>query len=159
MEFEDRLKAAIERGSKRQEDRLQKQAAAALTEAEIKQLHTGLRLKLSEHIETGVKRLLDHFPGFKFETLYGDRGWGAAAVREDLRIERGQRRDEFSRLEITVRPYSSVQVLDLQARGTVRNREVFNRSVHEKAIEADVDRFLELVDNWILEYAELFAAA
>ena len=158
MNFEDRLKAAIERGAKRQEERLQSQAAAALTEAEVKQPHTRLRLQLSEHLASGVKRLLDHFPGFKYETLYGDRGWGAAAVREDLRLERGVRRDEFSRLELTVRPYTSLQVLDLQARGTVRNREVFNRNVHEKAIEADASRFIDLIDNWILEYAELFAA-
>ena len=159
MDFNDRLKSAIDRGQKRQEARQKDAAAAAMSEAEIKQLHTKYRLQLSEQIETGLKRLADHFPGFRLETLYGDRGWGAAATRDDLKFTRGTKREEFSRMEITVRPYSPLQVLELQSRGTIRNREVFNRQYFDKLPEVDAAEYHRLIDNWILEYAELFAAA
>ena len=49
-------------------------------------------------------------------------------------------------------------MLDLAAKGTVRNREVYNRNHFEKLDEADPDNFAELIDLWILEYAELYAA-
>jgi hypothetical protein len=159
MDFNDRLKNAIDRGQKRQEARQKDAAAAAMSEAEIKQLHTKYRLQLSEQIETGLKRLADHFPGFRLETLYGDRGWGAAATRDDLKITRGVKREEFSRLEITVRPFSALQVLELQSRGTIHNREVFNRHYFDKLPDVDAAEYQRLIDNWILEYAELFAAA
>ena len=158
MDFEERLRDAIARGQRRHAARERDAAAQAMSEAELKQLHTRYRLQLSDHIEKGVHKLLDHFPGFRFETLYGDRGWGAACSRNDLRISSGVKREEFSRLEVTVRPYSSVQVLELQARGTIRNREAFNRQFFEKVAETDPDTFERLIDAWILEYAELYAA-
>ncbi len=159
MDFNERLKNAIDRGQKRQEAKQRDAAAAALTEAEIKQLHTKYRLQFSEQIETDIKRLVDHFPGFRVETLYGDRGWGAACTRDDLKLNRGVKKEEFSRLEITVRPFSPLQVLELQSRGTIRNREVFNRHYFEKIAEVNPAEFQRLIDSWILEYAELFAAA
>ena len=61
-------------------------------------------------------------------------------------------------LEMTVRPYSSLHVLDLAAKGTIRNKEVFNRNYFEKLSEVDPDTFAELIDLWVLEYAEQFAA-
>jgi hypothetical protein len=35
---------------------------------------------------------------------------------------------------------------------------VFNRTYFEKIDEADAEKFAELVNVWVLEYAELFAA-
>ncbi len=158
MDFDERLKEAIARGQRRNADRAKDAAAKALSEAEVKQLHTKYRLQLSDHIEKGIHGVMDHFPGFRFETLYGDRGWGAACSRDDLRFAGGVKREVFSRLEITVRPYSSVQVLELTSRGTVANREVFNRQHFEKVIEANVAEFERLIDVWVLDYAEMFAA-
>ena len=78
--------------------------------------------------------------------------------RDDLRLGPDGRRSVFSRLEMAIRPYSSAHVLELVARGTVANREIFNRSHFQRLAEADVSVFRELIDLWLLEYAEQFAA-
>jgi hypothetical protein len=159
-DFEARLKKAIERGERRGVRRAREAQARALSEAECKRLHSQYRLELSERIEQCVGRLPHHFPGFQFETIVGERGWGAAARRDDFGTRRsGQRANYYSRLEMTVRPYSSLHVLELSAKGTIRNKETFNRNHFEKLEEADLDNFMNLIDLWVLEYAELFAAA
>ena len=100
-----------------------------------------------------------YFPGFQYETLYGERGWGGGCSRDDLRVSPGaKRRSDYSRLEITVRPFSPLHVLELSAKGTIRNKEVFNRTHFEQIEDVDATKFLELVDQWVLEYAELYAA-
>ncbi len=156
-DFEERLKRASERGERRSDARTRDAQAKALSEEECKRLHSTYRLKLSEHVEACVRKLSGHFPGFQYETIYGERGWGAACHRDDFGSKGGKRSSFYSRLEMTVRPYSTLHVLDLAAKGTVRNREVFNRNHFEKLAEADPDGFLEMIDLWVLEYAELFA--
>lgn len=159
MDFEKRLEKAIERGKRMHDARAAEAARQALTEEELKRLHGQYRLELSEHIEECVGRLPDHFPGFRYETVMGDRGWGAAVSRDDLSPTRdGQGQNLFSRLEMTIRPFSSYHVLELAAKGTIRNKEAFNRSHYQRLAEADPATFRELVDHWTLEYAELFAA-
>ena len=159
-EFEERLRKAIERGERRGSQRAREAAAQALSEEEYRRLHTQFRLELSEHIEKCVGQLPHHFPGFQFETIYGERGWGAACRRDDFgRDGTGQRASYYSRLEMTVRPYSSLNVLDLAAKGTIRNKEMFNRKHFEKLGDADLESFVNLIDLWVLEYAELFAAS
>ena len=106
MSFDDRLRQAIERGQKRGETRAHEAQKRAMTEEECKRLHSQLRLRLSEQIEACIKRLPNVFPGFQYETIYGDKGWGGACFRDDLRIVGGQRSSNYSRLEMTVRPYS-----------------------------------------------------
>ncbi len=159
MDFEKRLQNAIERGYRRGDAQAEEEAARALSEDELKSMHSRYRLQLSEHIEACIRQLLTHFPGFEMETIYGERGWGAACRRDDLRLfSRTQRESYYSRLEITVRPYSSSNMLDLTAKGTVHNRELFNRQHFKPLAEASIDDFLERVDAWVLEYAELYAA-
>jgi hypothetical protein len=158
MSFDDRLRQAIQRGQRLGDAAAREAAAHALTEEEYRRLHSQRRLALSDHIEACVKRLPNFFPGFQYETMYGDRGWGGACYREDLRLARGVRTNEYSRLEVTVRPYSTAHVLDLAARGTIRNKEVFNRNFYEELEAANEQKFRELIDAWVLEYAELYAA-
>jgi hypothetical protein len=158
MSFDDRLRQAIERGHLRGDAAAREAAARAMTEEEYRRLHSQLRLALSEHIESCVKRLPNFFPGFQYETMYGDRGWGGACSREDLRLNRGARTNEYSRLEVTIRPYSPLHVLDLAAKGTIRNKEVFTRNFFEELEGADEQKFRELIDAWVLEYAEMYAA-
>jgi hypothetical protein len=158
-DFQQRLKKAIDRGVRRNETRVREAEAKALSEEECKRLHTTYRLQISEHIETCARQMTGHFPGFEFQTVFGERGWGAACLRDDFGSIGGKRTNYYSRLEMTVRPYSSLHVLELSAKGTIRNKEVFNRNQFEKLADADPESFLELVDLWILEYAELFAAA
>jgi hypothetical protein len=159
MDFDEKLQNAIQRGQRRGDVRAQAQRHAELTEEECKRLHGQYRLALSERIELCMKRLPNHFPGFRYETLIGERGWGAACFRDDLRLDRGARASDFSRLEMTVRPYSSsLHVLELAAKGTVRNKEVFTRTYFEPLGEVDIEKFLGLVDAWVLEYAEGYAS-
>jgi hypothetical protein len=158
MDFQSRLHQAIERGQRRADEQAQAAELKALSEEELKRLHSQYRLQLSERIEKCVGELPRHFPGFRVETLYGDRGWGAAATRDDLSIESRRRTEHFSRLEMTVRPYSHLQVLELAAKGTVRNKELLSRSQFQKLQDVDLDDFLSRVETWTLEYAELYAS-
>jgi hypothetical protein len=158
MSFDDRLRQAIERGQQRGESKAREAAAQALTEEEYKRLHSQHRLALSEHIEACLKRLPSFFPGFQYETMYGDRGWGGACFRDDLRMTRGARSTDYSRLEVTIRPYSTFHVLDLAAKGTIRNKEVFSRNYFEQLESADIQKFRDLIDAWVLEYAELYSS-
>jgi hypothetical protein len=158
-DFEQRLRKAIERGERRGRQQAREIEAKALSAEEYRRLHSNYRLQLSEHIENCVKQLPHHFPGFQFETVYGERGWGAGCRRDDFGRNRdGQRASFLSRLEITVRPHSSLNLLDLVAKGTIRNKEVFSRNHFEKLDEADPEDFVNLIDQWVLEYAELYAA-
>jgi len=160
MEFEQRLERAIQRGKNRGDAKQRDERSTAMNAEELKRLHSGYRLTLSDHIEQCTQKLANHFLGFRFETIYGERGWGAACYRDDVgRGSKGGRNNFYSRLEMTVRPINDYNVLDLAAKGTIRNKEVFNRHHFEELSDADVDKFVELIDLWILEYAELYSAA
>lgn len=156
MSFDDRLRQAIERGQRRGADSAREARAKQLTEEEFRRLHSQYRLALSDYIEDCVRRLPGFFPGFQYETMFGERGWGGACFRDDFQAS-ASRSSTYSRLEVTVRPYSSSHVLDLAAKGTIRNRELFNRNYFEKLEEVDADKFRQLIDAWVLEYAEQFA--
>ena len=158
MDFHERLEKAIQRGQRAQDAAARARAEAALGEEELKRLHSQYRLELSDHIETCVKQLPQHFPGFRHETLVGARGWGAAISRDDLSLNAGKRQNLYSRLEVVVRPFSNLHVLELAAKGTIRNKELFNRSQYQMLDQVDITLFRDLVDRWILEYAELYAA-
>jgi hypothetical protein len=158
MDFEKRLQRAVERGQQAHDDKARRQAREAVNEDELKSLHSQYRLSLSEHIEACVHRLADHFPGFRYESIYGERGWGASISRDDVRRGERGRDNFFSRLEMTIRPFSEYHVLELTAKGTVLNKEIFNRSHFQLLADADPESFTEMIDLWILEYAELFAA-
>ena len=75
MDFEERLEKAIERGQKIGHARLQSETQRAMSEEELKRLHSKYRLQLSDHIERCLSTLPGHFPGFRFETV-------VAAVRD-----------------------------------------------------------------------------
>ena len=157
-DFTSRLESAIERGKKRAAHAANQKRAQELTEEELKRLHTSYRLTLSERIESAVARVADHFPGFRQESLYGEVGWGNACYRDDLKIEAGRRTNLFSRLEMMIRPYSDLRVLELKGKGTVANRELFNRSHFIPIGEVDQAEFERLIDAWAIEYAEMYAA-
>ncbi|MFT7642464.1 MAG: hypothetical protein ACI9G1_004221 [Pirellulaceae bacterium] len=159
MDFEDRLRKAVQRGQDTSRAKAEEAKGDALSDEELKRLHSQYRLQLSDRIEECVAKLVNFFPGFEVKIIYGDRGWGAACTRDDLRLDRGRRGNDFSRFEMTVRPFSSSLVLDLTAKGTVRNKEAFNRTHYEKLSEVDPSRFLEMIDKWVLQYAEVFSAS
>lgn len=159
MDFQERLEKAVERGKRVSDARSQAEAEAAISEEELKRLHSQYRLQLSEHIEACLHDVAQQFPGFRFETVVGERGWGAAISRDDLAFAAGKRLNYYSRLELTVRPFSRSHVLELTAKGTIRNKEIYNRSQYHSLSKADGKSFNELIDLWALEYAELYAAS
>ncbi len=158
MNFDERLQRAIDRGGKIADKKEQAARSEAMNEEQLRRLHSQYRLQLSEHIERCLATLPAHIPGFQFERVTSDRGWGAAVNRDDADFARFRRGNVFSRLEIAVRPFTSAKVLEITARGAIRNKEVFNRSHYQLLNEIDPERFEELVDAWVLEFAELYAA-
>jgi hypothetical protein len=158
-DFQRRLESAIQRGQRRKEVNEQANRLKAMNEEEAKRLHSSLRLALSDRIANQMEQLALHFPGFRKETLFGEAGWGAACYRDDLAFTSGRRSSKYSRLEITVRPYNEYQVLDLRAKGTVQNKEVFNRNFFETLQQVDPQHFENLIDTWVVEYAEQYAAS
>jgi hypothetical protein len=157
-DFSSRLESAISRGKRRAEFHANQQRAQQMSEEELRRLHTSLRLSLSERIEHAVKRVADHFPGFRQESIFGEAGWGFACYRDDLKIDAGKRSNLYSRLEMMIRPYSDSRVLDLKGKGTILNRELFNRSHFVPIVEADSETFEQLIDAWAIEFAEDYAA-
>ena len=158
MDFQQRLEKAIERGQRTGDARARAEAEKALSQKELQRLHSQYRLELSERIERYLMQTAEHFPGFQFETVVGERGWGAAVSRDDINVTHGSgRTNYFSRLEMVIRPFSSYHLLDLAAKATIRNKELFNRSHFQKLTEVDLTSFTEMIDIWVLEYAELYA--
>ena len=160
MDLERRLKDAIDRGKRRAEQENAQLQQQQMSEQELRTRHTDFRLQLSEHIENGLKSLSEHFPGFDYETIYGDRGWGGAIYRDDLTTDKTTRKTGsfYSRLEITVKPHTDMHIVDLAVRGTVFNREVLSTAFFEEVQTARMEAFIEKVDLWVVAYAESFAA-
>ncbi len=159
MDFQQRLQKAVKRGELAGDERARAERERELTEKELQRLHSQYRLELSEHMETCMNQVADQFPGFRVESVLDEeRGWGAAISRDDLRHTPQGWTNRFSRLEFLVRPLSSARVLELAGKATVYNREIFNRSQFKPLDQVDIATFLELVDNWALEFAELYSA-
>jgi len=157
-EFNSRLESAISRGRKRAEAHASYERQKEMSEEDLKRLHSSHRLALSDRIESAVRGVADHFPGFREESVFGEAGWGNACYRDDLRIDSGRRTNQYSRLELVVRPFSELQVLELKGKGTVMNRELFSRNYFMPIPEADIEEFQQLIDTWAIEYAELYSA-
>lgn len=158
-DFKKRLEKAIERGQRASDARAEAEARRRLSEQELRRLHTQYRITLSEHIEECLKQIVQHLPGFETEPVVSERGWGAAVVRDDIEVRSGRRPStRFSRLEMVIRPLTSAFVLELNAKATVRNKEHFNRTHFQRLDEVDLTSFNELIDLWVLEFAELYAA-
>lgn len=159
MDFNDRLQKAIERGERTRDARGRAELERELTLEELKNLHSTYRLELSEHIEDCLKRLADHIPGFKFQSVVSEDGWGARLSRDDLHLSRGRSSENrYSRLEVLISPFGEAGILEMVVKGTVRNREVLNRKHYQKLIDFDIDSFKELVDLRVLEFAELYSS-
>ena len=159
MDFDKRREKAIERGHKSREESGREKAEQAVSEDDLRTLHSKCRLDLSEHIEACLKALADRFPGFRFQTVVEEAGWGARINRDDFISGVGQRGDNrYSRFEMLISPFSTTHIIELVAKGAIRNKEVISRSNYQFLAEADLDSFIELIDLWVLEYAEKYAS-
>lgn len=159
MDFRERLHRATERGKRARDAERSAAAAKALNEEEYRRLHSSYRLALCDEIERCLRDLAENFPGFQLETVVDQAGWGAAVRRDDVGLA-GRRSDNFfSRLQLVVSPYSEYHVLEVVAKGAVRNKETFSRNHYQQLDDLDLDRFRELIEGWVLDYAEMFAAS
>jgi len=160
MRFQDRLERAIERGSQTADAKLRAEAEKTLSEEEQRNLHSKCRLELSEHIEACLRMLADRFPGFKFGTILNEDGWGARISRDDLSLKRGSgSASHYSRLEMTISPLGTAPIVELVAKATIHNKEAFNRTRFQHLDQIDTESFREMIDLWVLEFAERFSAA
>jgi hypothetical protein len=159
MSFREQLQRATERGKQTRAAQLNEAAAKALSEEECRRLHSQYRLTMTEHIEKCLGELADGLPGFRLESVMDESGWGSVVSRDDVGVGGGRRGDFFSRLQIVVGPYGRYHVLDVSAKGTVRNKEVLSRNHYQKLSDVDLESFRELIERWVLEYAELYSAA
>lgn len=158
MDFQKRLQDAIHRGTGRAKDK-KSDAADELTPEKLKNLHNKYRLELSSYIEGVLKQVVDQLPGFNIESLFGEKGWGAAIFRDDLLLTRKQRENHYSRLEIFVRPMNDYYLVDLASKATIRNRETWNRNIYHPIVDANLATLREQVDVWAVQYAEQYAAS
>lgn len=160
MEFEKRLERAIQRGQQARDAQTREELQRAMSDDDYRNLHSSGRIELSEHIDTCLRRVVDYFPGFTFQSIVTPDGWGAKVSRDDLRGRAGTGMNRFySRLELLVRPYTQTRILELVARGTILNKEVLSRNHFQFLNELDLPGYRELIDQWVVEYAEKFAAA
>ncbi|MDZ4684471.1 MAG: hypothetical protein SH850_05230 [Planctomycetaceae bacterium] len=160
MDFGERLQRAVERGKQRRLATDRQQELALLTEEESKALHAQARVSLADHLEACLKHIADQFPGFDFQTVVTPDGFGAKISRDDLRRRSGRdMAHEYSHLEIIIRSYSSGRLLEIICRGAIGNKEVLSRSFYQPLQQLDLDVFQGQVDQWVLEYAEKFAAS
>lgn len=157
MDFDERLQRAIQRGQRQRAAEGAEQARQALTEEEYRSLHGRLRLEISEYIESCLKQLVDHFPSFDYSSVMSVDGWGAKISRDELWGRPLTR--QYSHLELLIRPYSSARILEVTARGAIRNKEVLSRSQYQQLDSYDLDAFRSIIDQLVLEFAEKVAAA
>lgn len=159
MGLDDQLEKAILRGKERNANRLDIEKQKLLTAEDIRNRHNLFRLNLSEYVEESLRKLAQHFPGFEYETIYGERGWGGALYREDLALgARGRAGAFFSRVEITVRPQNEFNVVNIAGKGTIKDKEIFTWNHFKDIAEATDEEFKQTIDSWIIQYAEQFAA-
>ncbi len=159
MGLDDQLEKAILRGKERNANRLDLEKQKLLTAEEIRNRHNLFRLNLSDYIEESLRKLAQHLPGFEYETIYGERGWGGALYREDLTMgAKGRAGAFFSRVEITVRPQNEFNVVNIAGKGTVKDKEIFTWNHFKDISEATDEEFKQTIDSWIIQYAEQFAA-
>lgn len=159
MDFDKRLERAISRGASTRSNRERAQIDRELTGEQLHSEHSRCRLELSEQIEAGLRKLADYFPGFRFETVVSDDGWGARVSRDDLSLSHGRSAGtEYSRLEILVRPFGAAHIIEVVGKGTIRNKELFHRTNFQFLNQVDLQSLRNIVDLWILEYAETYSA-
>jgi hypothetical protein len=159
MDFDKRLERAISRGDKLRENRQRVRSDQDLSDEQLHSEHSRCRLELSEHIETCLRKLADYFPGFRFETVVSEEGWGARVSRGDINLVPGRPAGtQYSRLEIVVRPFSSAHIVELVSKATIRNKELFHRNNYQFVAQVDLQSLRGMVDLWVLEYAEAYAA-
>jgi hypothetical protein len=167
MDFEKRLQQAIQRGQSKSNAKDQARVERTLGEAELRKIHADFRLQFSEHIENCLRQLADHFPGFEFSSVVGEEGWGAEINRDDLGLgsSRSQPQQKsyysrfYSKLHLVIKPFSAAaHIVELVGKGTIRNKEIYSRTQYQRLPDVDTSVMLQTIDQWVLEYAEKYAA-
>lgn len=157
-DFEERLQKAIDRGQRAREAEGQAAGEEQASVEDLRNLHSKLRISLSEHIEGCLKKLCDHFPGFEYSTVMNEDGWGARITRDDINLVDRTNRSLYSRLEMLVKPFSDAHILEISTKGTIRNKESLNRNNFRFLREVEEQDLKGIIDNLVLEFAEKYSA-
>ena len=159
MDFDSELEKAIQRGQERTTAKNSAKKQAEASKEELRNRHNDFRLNLSEYIESGLKKLANHIPGFDYDIIYGAKGWGGALTRNDIdRGPDGRAGTFFSRIELTVRPQNEFNVVNIAGKGTIRDKEIFVWNHFEDIHDANQESLEQMLDKWVLQFAEQFAA-
>ena len=159
MDFDDKLQQAIQRGQERTNARTTAKKLEEMSKEDVRNRHNDFRLSLSDHIEVCLKQMANHFPGFDYETIYGAKGWGGALTRNDIdRGPDGREGTFFSRIELTVSPLNEFNVVNIAGKGTIRDKEIFVWNHFEDIHDANQESLEQMLDKWVLQFAEQFAA-
>ena len=57
-----------------------------------------------------------------------------------------------------VKPFTETHILEISTKGTIRNKEALNRSQYRFLNEANESELIEIVDNLVVSFAELYSA-
>lgn len=159
MDFGERLQRAVDRGKQRRLAADRQQELAQLTEEESKALHAQARVNLADHLEACLQRVADQFPGFEVLSVLSPEGFGGKITRDDLNRRGRELAHQYSHLEVIIRSYSPARILEIVCRGAIANKEVLQRSYYQPLQQLDLDVFESQIDQWVLEYAEKYAAS
>ena len=159
MSFRERLQRATERGKQARAAQLNEAAAKALSEEECRRLHSQYRLALTEHIEKCLREMADNFPGFRMETVVDESGWGAAVSRDDFRMEGGRARHVLQPPAARGQPVQHVPRARHRREGHGAEQGSAEPQSLQRLADVDLQSFRELMEQWVLDYAELYSAA
>jgi hypothetical protein len=59
---------------------------------------------------------------------------------------------------ISDKSFSQAHIVELIAKGTIRNKEIISRNHYQFLNKSDIDSYKELIELWILEYAEKYSS-
>lgn len=156
--FRDRLRKAMRAGADAQAEREADERHARQHEHKLRGLYDRYEDQLCDHIQSCLKELCGEWPGFRLGPAGMQKGRGYAISRDDRGRSPGGRVDRrYSRLEIAVRPYSRHQFLEVLAKGTVRNKEVFRRGDDDRVETADSGLLKKFIERVVLEFARRYA--
>ncbi len=57
-----------------------------------------------------------------------------------------------------MRPFSASHIIEVVGKGSIRNKELFHRTNFQFLNQVDLQSLRNMIDLWVLEYAETYAS-
>jgi hypothetical protein len=157
-DFRSRIQRAVNSGKGADRGRAAEKREARQAGRKIRELHENFDGELRPHIHTCLEELNREFPAFDMQEVYNEKGRGYALARDDAIRGGSERRDRYySRLEIYVHHFKDHGYLEVSAKGSIRNKEKYERSEDDRLETLEIDLFKRFVERVVVEYAHDFA--